>query len=155
MNKTSGPSQSSPEFLPIALFFNFTLPVHIRENQVLKYYSTVFEKGKLLLPIKQQETRQHGCSGCTNPQIFVTPLILRLLALCAPADFETQSYQGCTCTRRSKFLTHSLIMSGKTPIHIFSIFGSKTKEFELKKIGKNPQKFQNPKSCRQFTLTFN
>ena len=26
----------------------------------------------------------------------------------APADFETQSLPGCTCTRRSKFLTHSL-----------------------------------------------
>ena len=36
------------------------------------------------------------------------PLILRLLVLCAPADFETQSSPGCTCTRRSKFLTHSV-----------------------------------------------
>ena len=36
------------------------------------------------------------------------PLILRLLVLCAPADFETQSSPGYTYTRRSKFLTHSL-----------------------------------------------
>ena len=39
--------------------------------------------------------RQHGCSGCTNPQIFgnhlLHPLILRLSVLCAPADFEAQS----------------------------------------------------------------
>ena len=58
-----------------------------------------------------QGMRQHGCSGCTNPQIFgISPY--------APADFEassamctrcfeTQSSPGCTCTRRSKFLTHS------------------------------------------------
>ena len=37
------------------------------------------------------------------------PLILRLLVLCAPADFDTQSSPGYACTRRSKFLTHSLI----------------------------------------------
>ena len=35
-------------------------------------------------------------------------LILRLLVLCAPADFETQISTGCTCTRRSKYLMHSL-----------------------------------------------
>ena len=37
------------------------------------------------------------------------PLILRLLLLCVSADFGTQSSPGCTCTRRSKFLTHSLL----------------------------------------------
>merc|ERR1712051_1083421 len=54
----------------------------------------------------------HGCSGCTNPQIFgISPF--------APADFEasstmctccfeTQSSPGCNCTRRSEFLKHSL-----------------------------------------------
>ena len=38
------------------------------------------------------------------------PLILRLLVLCAPADFEAQSsfFYRTDCTRRSKFLTHSL-----------------------------------------------
>ena len=36
------------------------------------------------------------------------PLKLRLLVLCAPTDFETQSSPGCSCTLRSKFLTHSL-----------------------------------------------
>ena len=59
-----------------------------------------------------QAMHQHGCSGCTNPQIFgISPF--------APADFEasstmctrcfeTQSSPGCTCTRRSEILTHSL-----------------------------------------------
>ena len=61
-----------------------------------------------------QGMRQSGCSGCTNPQIFGTSPF-------APADFEasstmcircfeTQSSPGCTCTRSSKFLTHSLIL---------------------------------------------
>jgi len=36
-------------------------------------------------------------------------MILRLLVLCAPADFGTQSSPGCTCTCRSKFLMHSLL----------------------------------------------
>ena len=44
------------------------------------------------------------------------PLILRLLVLCAPADFETQSSPGCTCTCRSKFLTHSLIHKAKNAL---------------------------------------
>ena len=44
------------------------------------------------------------------------PLILRLLVLCAPAGFETQISPVCTCTRRSKFLTHSLLIEGIYPI---------------------------------------
>ena len=39
------------------------------------------------------------------------PLILRLLDLCAPADFETQSslLYRVDCTRRSKFRMHALL----------------------------------------------
>jgi hypothetical protein len=39
-------------------------------------------------------------------------------------------------------------MSGKTPIHIVSAFGSKINKFERKKLEKT-KKFQKPKSCRQ------
>ena len=38
-------------------------------------------------------------------QHLLHPLILRLLVLCAPADFEAQR---TNCTRRYKFLTHTL-----------------------------------------------
>ena len=66
------------------------------------------------IPDTSQEMPQWGCSGCTNPQIFGTSPF-------APADFEasstmctrcfaTQSSPGCTCTRRSKFLMHSLFL---------------------------------------------
>ena len=62
-----------------------------------------------------------GVEGCMNPQIFGTSAF-------APADFEvsntmctrcfeTQSSPGCTCTRRSKFLTHSLPLT--TPLKTF------------------------------------
>ena len=39
----------------------------------------------------------------------------------------------------------------KTPIYIFSTFGSRTNEFEQEKLEKNQKnsKFQKPKSCRQ------
>ena len=41
-------------------------------------------------------------------------MILRLLVLCAPADFGTQSSPGCTCTCRSKILMHSLGSQGSS-----------------------------------------
>ena len=50
------------------------------------------------------------------------PLILRLLILSmCTCCFETQSSPGCTSTRRSKFLTHSLVLIGK-PLHDLTIF---------------------------------
>ena len=49
------------------------------------------------------------------------PLILRLLVLCAPADFETQSSPGCTCTCRSRFLTHSLVPHHATYLVIMTL----------------------------------
>ena len=63
-----------------------------------------------------QGMRQHGCSGCTNPQIFgISPFALADFetssTMCARC-IETKSSPGCTCTRRSKILTHFL--SGKS-----------------------------------------
>ena len=56
--------------------------------------------------------RQHECSGCTNPQIIGTspfaPADFKASSTMCTRCFETQSSSGCTCTRRSKFLTHSL-----------------------------------------------
>ena len=55
---------------------------------------------------------QNGCSGCTNPQIFGTlpfaPADFEASSTMCTCCFENQKSQGCTCTRRSKFLTHSL-----------------------------------------------
>ena len=64
------------------------------------------------IEIPDRECVRAGAAGSRNPQIFGTPPF-------APADFvasstmctrcfENQSSPGCTCTRRSKFLTHSL-----------------------------------------------
>ena len=61
--------------------------------------------------------RQHGCSGCTNPQIFGTspfaPNDFEASSTMCTRCFETQTSPGCTCTRRSKFLTHSLTSYGR------------------------------------------
>ena len=68
--------------------------------------------------------RYSGCSGCTNQQIFGTSPSL-------PADyeasrpmstrcFETQSSPVCTCSRRSKFLTHFLVV-GCLPFAVWSM----------------------------------
>ena len=46
------------------------------------------------------------------------------------------------------FLDPELRLVEKTPICIFSTFGSKINEFERKKLVKN-KKFQKPKSLRQ------
>ena len=49
------------------------------------------------------------------------PLILKLLVLCAPADFEAQSlFYRTDCTRRSKFLTHTL-----EQVHLFFSISNK------------------------------
>ena len=57
--------------------------------------------------------RQCGYSGCTNPQIFgispFTPADFEASSTMCTCCFETQSSPGCTFTRRSKFLTHSLL----------------------------------------------
>ena len=65
--------------------------------------------------------RQHGC-GCTNQQIFGTPpfapAVFEASSTMCNRCFETQSSPGCTCTRRSKTLTHSL------PTQVFQIQNS-------------------------------
>ena len=83
-----------------------------------------------------QAMHQHGCSGCTNPQIFgISPF--------APADFEAFStpnvnplilrpralFYRTDCTRRCKFLTHTLNLM--LDIQTFMIRNS----FEIKKWG--------------------
>ena len=64
-------------------------------------------------PTFKQGMRWHGCSGCTNPQIFGTspfaPADFEASSTMCTRCFETQSSTGWTCTRRSKFLTHSLL----------------------------------------------
>ena len=75
------------------------------------------------------------------------PLILRLLVLCAPADFETQSSPGCTCTRRSKFLTHCLSLP--VPLKNYRrpkwMDPSASQEYLLRLIYKNSK-------CQELTL---
>ena len=62
---------------------------------------------------KRRECVNTGAAGARTRRFLghylLHPQILKLLVLCAPADFETQSSPGCTCTHRSKFLTHSLV----------------------------------------------
>ena len=87
--------------------FTFTYPRLVLMPKIDHYYDQQTIQGM----------RQHGCSECTNPQIFETSTF-------APADFEasstmcTQSSPGCICTRRSKFPTHSLLLDSKTPYNI-------------------------------------
>ena len=63
-----------------------------------------------MLLYEVQGMQQHGCSGCT--QIFGTspfaPTDFEASSTIYQYWFETQSSPGCPCTRRSKFLTHSL-----------------------------------------------
>ena len=62
--------------------------------------------------LSRQGMRQSGCSGFTNPQIFGTspfaPADFEASSTMCTRCFENQSSPGCTCTRRSKFLTHFL-----------------------------------------------
>ena len=55
---------------------------------------------------------ESGCSRCTNPQIFGTspfaPADFEASSTMCTCCFEIQSSPGCSCTRRSKVLTHSL-----------------------------------------------
>ena len=52
--------------------------------------------------------------GCMSPQVFGTspfaPADFEASSTMCTRCFETQSSPGCTCTRRFKFLTHSLKM---------------------------------------------
>ena len=72
------------------------------------------QKSSILATYSIQGMRQHGCSGCTHPQIFGTspfvPADFEASSTMCTCCFETQSSPGCTCTRtrRSKILTHSL-----------------------------------------------
>ena len=80
-------------------------------SQVTKVIEVVTRSG--YLKFLYRECVSAGAAGAQTRRSLghhlLHPLILRLIVLCAPADFETQSSPGCTCTRRSKFLTHSLI----------------------------------------------
>ena len=76
------------------------------------FYADIYRGNKMQL--QKQGMRQHGCSGCMNPQIFGTSPF-------APADFEAQSslLQNKDCTRRSKYLTHAL--RSKVSSHFYHI----------------------------------
>ena len=86
--------------------YNGGFHLHLLEFPfVCQFYSRTVDNSKVSFT--------HCCRECNvNPQIFGTPPF-------APADFEasstmctrcfeTHSSPGCTCTRRSKLLTHSL-----------------------------------------------
>ena len=60
----------------------------------------------------RRECVSTGAAGARTPQIFGTspfaPADFEASSTICTRCFETQSSPGCTCTRRSKFLTHSL-----------------------------------------------
>ena len=97
-----------------------------------------------------QGMRQSRCSGCTNLQNFGTspfpPADFEASSTMCTRCFEIQSSPGCSCTRRSKFLTHSL----KFPtfpkyvtvlVQILQLIFSKTEEFFLA-LGENMLTYQ-------------
>ena len=82
------------------------------------------EKSKFHVPgymdLKKKQNIKCVSAGARIRRSFryhlLHPLILKLLVLCAPADLETQSSPGCTCTHRYKFLTHSLLHNTWLPV---------------------------------------
>ena len=84
----------------------------------LSFLVKLYAQSGLEKEVVYKGMRQHGCSGCTNPQIFGTSPFaatdFEASSTMCTRCFENQSSPGCTCTRRSKFLTHSLTYQ---PLH--------------------------------------
>ena len=77
--------------------------------------SYIFKELNWFPAISIRECVSTGAQTCRSlGHHLLHPLILRLLVLCAPAVFRPRALQDrCTCTRRSKFLTHSLSINRK------------------------------------------
>ena len=95
-----------------------------------------------------------------NPQIFGTspyvPADFEASNTMCTRCFETQSSPGCTCTRRSKFLTHSLVIFNNTSadfIFISILKITKTLK-ELRILQLRSKKKQTLNDITKFTLPF-